>query len=112
MTFPIFPWWVSLPAQAGAQSSPIFQLVPMVAIFLIFYVVWFLPVRKKQKETEKMLENLEKGDRIVTNGGVYGKIVKVDDPLVLEIADNVRIRIARQAIGGLERDDRNPEEGK
>lgn len=112
MTFPIFPWWILQPAQAGQASSPILQLVPMVAIFLIFYVVWFLPVRKKQKETEKMLENLQKGDRVVTNGGVYGKIVKVDDPLVLEIADNVRIRIARQAIGGLEHDDRHPEEGK
>ncbi|MEM8930454.1 MAG: preprotein translocase subunit YajC [Acidobacteriota bacterium] len=105
-------WWLLQPAQAGAQASPVFQLVPMALIFLVFYFLWFRPVRQKQKETEAMIENLKKGDQVITTSGLYGKIVKIDDPLVVEIADNVRIRIARQAVGGLQRTDRTNDEGK
>lgn len=96
-------WWTLLPAQAGQQPSAIVQLMPMVLIFLVFYVVWFLPLRKKQKAVDEMLSRLSKGDKVITNGGLYGKVVKVDDDVVvLELADNVRVRVARRAIGGLE----------
>ena len=112
MTNPTAFWWLLQPAQSGAQASPVFQLVPMALIFLVFYFLWFRPVRQKQKETEAMIENLKKGDPVITTSGLYGKIVKVDDPLVLEIADNVRIRIARQAVASLQRDDRANDEGQ
>lgn len=95
-------WWTILPAQTG-QPSAIVQLMPMVLIFLVFYVVWFLPLQKKQKALDQMVNNLSKGDQVITNGGFYGKVVKVDgDVVVLELADNVRVRVAKRAIGGLE----------
>lgn len=94
-------WWTLLPAQTG--QSAIVQLMPMVLIFLVFYVVWFLPLQRKQKALDEMVNNLSKGDQVITNGGFYGKVVKVDgDVVVLELADNVRVRVAKRAIGGLE----------
>ncbi|MCG8460898.1 MAG: preprotein translocase subunit YajC [Holophagales bacterium] len=58
--------WNLLPAQAASQPSPLIQLMPMFLIFLVFYVIWFLPMRKKQKEHDQVLANLKKGDRVVT----------------------------------------------
>ena len=81
------------------------QLMPMILIFLVFYVIWFLPLRKKQKAHDELLANLGKGDQVVTNGGLYGKVLKAEgEIIVLELADNVRVRVARRAIGGLEQE--------
>ena len=96
-------WWTITLAQASQQSSAIIQLMPMVLIFTVFYVVWFLPLRKKQRALDEMVDNLSKGDKVITNGGFYGKVIKVDgEKVVLELADNVRVRVAKRAIGGLE----------
>ncbi len=95
--------FLPLVAQAAQQPSLFASMAPMLMIFLVFYVVWFMPLRKKQKALDGLLDNLKKGDRVITNGGLYGKVAKVDDlVVVLEIADNVRVRVARRAIGGLE----------
>ena len=95
------------PLLAQGQQAGIAEMLSALAlpalIFLVFYVIWFLPLRKRQREQEQVLAALEKGDRVVTNGGIYGKVVRADtDVLVLEIADNVKIRVRRGAIAGLE----------
>lgn len=96
-------WWTIVLAQASQQPSAIVQLMPMVLIFLVFYVIWFLPLRKKQKALDEMVDKLSKGDKVITNGGFYGKVIKVDgEIIVLELADNVRVRVAKRAIGGLD----------
>ena len=92
-------------AQATGQPSMLVQLMPMILIFLVFYVIWFLPLRKKQRAHDELLANLGKGDKVVTNGGLYGKVLKAEgEVIVLELADNVRVRVARRAIGGLEQE--------
>lgn len=92
-------------AQATGQPSMLVQLMPMILIFLVFYVIWFLPLKKKQKKLDEMLANLAKGDKVVTNGGLYGKVIKAEGEIViLELADNVRVRVTRRAIGGLEQE--------
>ena len=92
-------------AQTAQQPSVLVQLMPMILIFLVFYVIWFLPLRKKQKAHDELLANLSKGDKVITNGGLYGKVLKAEgEIIVLELADNVRVRISRRAIGGLEQD--------
>lgn len=90
--------------QAGsARSSPLVSLVPMIVLFAIFYLVVMAPMRKRQKALQQKIEALKKGDRVVTTGGIYGEIAGIEDPiLLLKIADNVRIRIAKSAIAGLE----------
>lgn len=94
-----------LAAAAGNQSMTefIIGLAPMFLILGIFYFIWFVPIRKKQKAHEAMLQELKKGDRVVTNGGLFGEVAKVEGQLVvLKLAENVKVRIQRQAIAGLE----------
>jgi preprotein translocase subunit YajC len=84
-------------------TNPLMQMVPFVLIFGLFYVLLFLPMRKRQKALQQVLDNLKKGDRVVTNGGIYGEVVALTGPaVVLKIADNVKVKVARSAITGLE----------
>ncbi len=89
-----------LMASPGGQG-PAFgdQLVLILIIFSIFYFIVFRPMRKRQRETEQMLGALKSGDRVVTNGGIYGTVVGVaDDVVQLRVADHVKIQIAKSAI--------------
>jgi preprotein translocase subunit YajC len=86
----------------GQQTSPLFGLLPIIIVFGIFYLMLFMPMRRRQKKHQALLARLAKGDRIVTSGGIFGTIVSVDkDVLELRIADNVKIQVARNAIAGL-----------
>jgi preprotein translocase subunit YajC len=70
------------------------------------YFFMIAPQRKKQKEHEKMLSTLQSGDEIVTTGGIYGQITRVNDKSVqLQVADRVRIEIARASVGGYQGQD-------
>lgn len=78
---------------------------PLVPIILMLAIMWFFlirPQQKKQKEHRAMISNLKKGDRIITTGGLYGRITGVsDNALTLEIADKVRVKISRGYVAGL-----------
>ncbi len=95
--------YAAAPAAAGApEASPMWSfVVPMIFMVVIFYFLLIRPQQKKAKEHKALLDNLKEGDRILTNGGIIGKIIKIDDQVVnLEIADKVRIEIARPYIAG------------
>ena len=80
-------------------ASPWSSILMMVALVAIFYFFMIRPQSKKQKEIQKFRDGLSVGDKVITAGGIYGKIkdIKSDD-VVLEIADNVRIRVAKSSI--------------
>jgi preprotein translocase subunit YajC len=87
----------------GGGQNMFFSLVPMILIFGIFYLLLVLPMRKRQRALAQLLENLKKGDRVITNGGLYGEIAGLNGAtVVLKVADNVRLKVARSAITGLE----------
>jgi preprotein translocase subunit YajC len=96
-------------AQAAAGSDPTGGLMGLLPIILMFVVLWFLMIRpqmKKAKEHQKMVGELAKGDEVVTQGGMAGKIVKVSDNYVtLEVAEGkdgpVEVLIQKQAIGAM-----------
>ena len=78
------------------------QLLLMLIIFGVFYLIVVRPMRKKQQETQSMLSRLKNGDRVLTNGGIYGTIVGVSDDLVqLRVADSVKIQVAKSAVAQL-----------
>ncbi len=96
------PLWVLLQAGEG-EGSPFTMLVPMIAIFGIFYFLLIRPQQKRQKEQENLLKSIEKGDQVVTSGGLHGKVTGVtDDTLTIEIAvlkgERVRVKVARGKI--------------
>jgi preprotein translocase subunit YajC len=77
-------------------------VITMVIIFVIFYILLIRPQQKKQKELQAMLNNLAHGDIVMTTGGIHGKVTGLTDTVVtLEIADKVRIKIARSGIGAV-----------
>ena len=76
-------------------------LLPMVLMFAIFYFLLLRPQQRKAKEHKAFLENLKKGDRVVTSGGLYGEIVGFSEQAVmLEVADRVRVKVGRPYIAG------------
>jgi preprotein translocase subunit YajC len=82
-------------------ASPLLQIVPFVLILGIFYFIILLPTRRKQQKVQEFLDSLKENDRIITTGGIYGQIAKINgDRVVLQIADKVRIEVSRAAIGG------------
>ena len=84
-------------------------LVMMVVVMAIFYVMLILPQQRQRKKLQEMLGALKAGDKVITNGGIYGTINGLDgDTVILKIADQVKIRIARSAITQVE----TPEDAK
>jgi preprotein translocase subunit YajC len=84
-------------------SSPLLQIVPFILILGIFYFIILLPTKRKQQKVKEFLDNLKVNDRIVTTGGIYGQITRLSDQSVqVQVADKVRIEVARAAIGGLQ----------
>lgn len=83
-------------------GSLISTLIMFGAIFAIFYFMIIRPQQKRAKEREKLLSNIEKGDKIITSGGVHATIVGIEEKTVLiEIAPNVKVKIERSAIGSV-----------
>lgn len=88
-------------AQSGEGGGPGF-FVPIIMVFAIFYLLVFRPQQRKAKERKELLSNLKAGDRVVTSGGLHGKIIGLTDTIVtLEIADKVRVKVSRNQISGL-----------
>ena len=84
-------------------ASPWVQFVPFALVLGIFYFIILLPMKRKQQKVEQFLGGLKVNDKVVTTGGIYGTITKIDDQKVqLQIADKVRIEVARQSIAGYE----------
>lgn len=84
---------------AGSQGSPMSSLLMMVAIFAIFYFLMIRPQQKKQKELKSLIDALQKGDEVLTAGGLLGRIKALDEQYVeLEIANNVIIKMQRNSV--------------
>lgn len=92
--------------QKGGGGSPgLVGLVPLLLMFVIFYFILIRPQQKQVKKHKEFIQNLKKGDRVVTSGGLHGSITGLTDNVVtLEIADNVRVKITRSAVSGLSKD--------
>ena len=88
---------------AQAQGSGLMALLPLVFIMVIFYVLLILPAQRRQKKVNEMLTALQSGDKVITNGGIYGTIVGLDgDTIQLRVAEQVKIKVARSAIASLQ----------
>jgi preprotein translocase subunit YajC len=92
----------SAPAASSPFGGDLMAFLPMIAIFVVFYFLLIRPQQKKAKEARAMLDALQKGDEIVTAGGVLGKISKLGDQyLTVEIASGIEIMVQRGAVAQL-----------
>lgn len=82
-------------------GSPWLQFIPFVLVLAIFYFIILLPMRRKQQKAEQFLEALKVGDRVITTGGIYGQVTRLGaESLQIQIADKIKIEIAKSAVGG------------
>ncbi|MCC7416451.1 MAG: preprotein translocase subunit YajC [Acidobacteria bacterium] len=92
---------LAMAAPPAGGGSAWLQLIPFVLVLAIFYFIILLPMKRKQQKVQAFLGALKVGDRVVTTGGIHGQITRLGEQTVqLQIADKVRIEIARAAIGG------------
>ena len=83
----------------GGQSNPLGMFLPLIAILVIFWVFMIRPQAKRQKELRKFRESLQKGDKIITTGGIYGKIVSVkDNMIVIQVDENTKLTVDKASV--------------
>lgn len=94
--------WAFAAQGGGAEASPMWTfVVPMIFMVAIFYFLLIRPQQRKAKEHKQMLDNLKRGDRVVTAGGLIGEITSISDQTVtIEIADKVRVDVGRAYVAG------------
>jgi preprotein translocase subunit YajC len=81
-------------------GNPLLLMIPFIAVF---YFLMIRPAQNRQKKVNEMLKNLKNGDKVITNGGIYGTIVGLEgDAIQLRIADQVKIKVSRSAVAGLQ----------
>lgn len=98
--------WAQTPGASGGTGGALLSLVPFVLIFVIFYFLLILPQQKRQKKLKEMLDNLKKGDKVVTSGGVWGTVTNLGKiSVTLQIADNTKIKVQRDSIARLRGED-------
>lgn len=90
-------------AQAdGIASGGLMSFLPLIVIFAVFYFMLIRPQMKRSKEHKRLVTQLSKGDEVITNGGLLGKITDVSESFVtLELADNLQIKLQRQAVANV-----------
>ncbi len=106
-------WMISLALaqEAPAPEAPgsgafLVSLLPFILIFVLFYVLLILPQQRRQKRHRQMLDSLKKGDRVVTSGGILGTVMNISkDTVTLQVADNVKIRILRDSISEMRKEE-------
>ena len=95
---------MALVLQASTQTGGGLALfLPLILVMVIFYFLMILPAQRRQKKVQEMLGQLKNGDKVITNSGIYGTIVGLEDDAVqLRIAEQVKIKISRNAIAALQ----------
>ena len=91
-----------LPGGEGGAGSLFMSMLPIIAMFAIFYFLLIRPQSKKQRAHQLMLDNLKEGDNVITTGGIYGTIAKIkEDAITLQVAGNVKVKIGKGYIAAL-----------
>ena len=89
--------------QADGLTQAIMSFMPLIMIFVIFYFLLIRPQQKKQQQHQQMLQNVKRGDQIITTGGLYGTIESIDEKTIqLKIANQVKVKLLRSAIAGVQ----------
>jgi preprotein translocase subunit YajC len=97
---------LAVPLAQAQQSNPLGFLFFPLLIFVIFYFLLIMPQRRRQKKLQELVNNLKRGDMVVTNGGILGRVVRADDHTVtLTVASNVEVKFTKSAVVGLARED-------
>jgi preprotein translocase subunit YajC len=97
---------LAMASPPNQAANPLIQLIPFALVLAIFYFIILLPMKRRQKKVQEFLSALKVGDRVVTAGGIFGSITKLNEQSVqLQIAQNVKVDVSRSAIVGYQGQD-------
>jgi len=99
MTNFAYLYLMAQPSGAGGQSNPLVTFLPLILVFVVFYFFMIRPQMKKQKEMTNYRSSLKKGDKVVTTGGIYGKVLEVKDKSVtIDVGGDIKLRVDKNAL--------------
>ena len=103
----VLPSQLALLMPAASQPGGFALFLPLILIMVIFYFLMIMPAQRRQKKVAEMLKDLKTGDKVITNGGIYGTIAGLEpDAVQLRIAEQVKIKVSRSAIAGLQTEEK------
>jgi len=94
------------PVAGQAAPNPLIQIVPLILIFIVFYFFMIRPQQKKQKDREKVLDSLKRGDKVITIGGIHGTVAGIDTEkktVLVQVNDSTKITFDRTAVANIEK---------
>lgn len=92
-------YFMAQPAGGAGGSNPLVTFLPLILVFVVFYFFMIRPQMKKQKELNNYRNSLAKGDKVVTTGGIYGRVLEVKDNVVMvDVGGDVKLRIDKSAL--------------
>jgi len=87
------------PAGAAGQSNPLVTFLPLIAVFVVFYFFMIRPQMKKQKELNNYRKDLKRGDKVITTGGIYGRVYEVkENSITMEVGGDVKLKVDKNAV--------------
>jgi preprotein translocase subunit YajC len=99
MTNLAFLFLMGQPAGAAGQSNPMLTFLPLILVFVVFYFFMIRPQMKKQKEMNNYRNSLKKGDKVITTGGIYGRIYEVkENQVTLDVGGDVKLKVDKSAL--------------
>jgi preprotein translocase subunit YajC len=99
MTNLAYVYLMGQPTGAAGQSNPLLTFLPLILVFVVFYFFMIRPQMKKQKEMTSYRSSLKKGDKVITTGGIYGRIYEVKDNYVtMDVGGDVRLKVDKSAL--------------
>jgi preprotein translocase subunit YajC len=99
MTNFAYSFLMAQPAGAAGQTNPLVTFLPLILVFVVFYFFMIRPQMKKQKEMNNYRSSLKRGDKVVTTGGIYGRVYEVkDNYITMEVGGDVKLKIDKNAV--------------
>ncbi len=89
-------------SQPASRPSGWMQIIPLILIFVVFWFILIWPQQRRQKQHKKMLESLQKGDKIITVGGIYGVVTYIgDNSVIIKVDENTKLEVSKNAIAAI-----------
>ena len=99
MTNFVYLFLMGQPAAGTGQSNPLITFLPLILVFVVFYFFMIRPQMKKQKDMNNYRNSLQKGDKVITTGGIYGKVAEVKDNYVMmEVGGDLKLKVDKSAL--------------
>ena len=98
-----FSDFLLLGASGGGDANPLAMFLPLILIFIVFYIFIIRPQKKKEDVRKKMIEAVQKGNRVITIGGVHGTVTQVDETSILvQVDNNTKLRVEKSALSSVQ----------